>query len=192
MVWRSQKKWQRFDPSDVRSARNVAQMHSKRGDVLLEMKRTAQAIVDYEAGLAANIDLQKRAPTQSEYQRDVAASHKRLGMAYLQAGQGKLSAEHFEQALKFAHARFIANPEVPSIRRDFAVALGDRVLASGDLKGRCAQAAQSLAIWKGLEKDGILSPSDKPQMQTLQRIMAKGLACDDPARAGVTNETILQ
>jgi len=180
------------DPSDVRSARNVAQMRSKRGDVLLAMKRTDEAIRDYQAGLDANIALQKRAPDQSEYRRDVASSHKRVGMAYLQAGKGHEAARHLDQALEYSRQKYIANPEAPGIRRDLAVALGDRVLVTGSLKLRCAWAAESLALWQGLEKDGILSPSDAPQLPMLQKIMSKGLACDQPGHPGVSDETLLQ
>jgi len=180
------------DPEDVRSARNVAQMHSKRGDVLLAMKRTDEAIRDYQAGLDANIALQKRAPGQSEYRRDVASSNKRVGMAYLQAGRGLEAARHLDEALKYSREKYIANPEAPGIRRDLAVALGDRVLVTGSLKLRCAWAAESLALWQGLEKDGILSPSDAPQLPMLQKIMSKGLACDQPGHRGVTDDTLLQ
>ncbi len=180
------------DPSDIRSARNVAQMHSKRGDVLLAMKRTDEAVRDYQAGLDANIGLQKKAPAQSEYQRDVAGSHKRLGMAYHQAGKGEKSAAHLDVALKYARSKFDANPSVPALRRDLAVALGDRVLTAGKLSLRCAWAAESLALWRGLEKDGILSPSDAPQLPMLQKIMSKGLACDQPGHPGVSDGTLLQ
>lgn len=180
------------DPSDVRSARNVALMHSKRGDVLLAMNRTDAAIADYKAGLAANIALQKRAPTQSEYQRDVAFSHKRVGMAYHQAGEGVQAAVHLDEALKYARMKYDANPKAPAIRRDLAVALGDRTLTTGKLKLRCTWAAEALALWKGLEKDGLLSPSDAPQLPMLQKIMTKGLACDQPGRADVSDETLLR
>lgn len=185
-------KMAKIDPADVRSARNVAQMLSKRGDVLLAMKRTAEAIKDYQAGLEANIALQKRAPTQSEYQRDVAASHKRLGMAYHAEGNGLKAAAHLDAALDYSRKKYNANPEAPSIRRDLAVALGDRVLTVGKLSIRCAQAAESLAIWQGLEKDGLLAPSDASQLPMLQKIMSKGLACDEPGRADVSDQTMLQ
>jgi len=180
------------DPSDVRSARNVAQMHSKRGDVLLAMKRTDEAIRDYQAGLEANTSLQKKAPTQSEYQRDVAGSHKRLGMAYHQAGQGAKAAAQLDEALKYARQKYQANPAVPALRRDLAVALGDRVLTAGKLSLRCGWAAESLALWQGLEKDGVLSPSDAPQLPMLQKIISKGLACDKPGHPGVSDDTLLQ
>jgi|GEM_PF-1009064 len=180
------------DPSDVRSARNVALMHSKRGDVLLAMNRTDEAIADYMAGLEANIALQKRAPTQSEYQRDVAFSHKRVGMAYHQAGKGVQAALHLDEALRYARMKYEANPQASAIRRDLAVALGDRTLTAGKLKLRCAWAAEALALWKGLEKDGLLSPSDTPQLPMLQKIMTKGLACDQPGRADVSDETLLR
>ena len=180
------------DPSDVRSARNVALMHGKRGDVLLAMGRTDEAIVDYKAGLDANIALQKRAPTQSEYQRDVAFSNKRLGMAYHQAGKGLQAAAHLDEALKYARMKYEENPGAPAIRRDLAVALGDRTLTTGKLKVRCDWAAEALALWKGLEKDGILSPTDQPQLPMLQKIMTKGLACDQPGRADVSDETLLR
>ncbi|MGH8107150.1 MAG: protein kinase domain-containing protein [Arenimonas sp.] len=185
-------KMSRTDPSDLRSARNVAQMHSKRGDVLLAMNRVSEAVKDFQAGLDANVALQKRAPTQSEYQRDVAASHKRLGMAYHVAGNGSLAAMHLDAALKYSREKYKANPEVPSIRRDLAVALGDRVLTAGKLDLRCAWAAESLALWQGLEKDGILSPTDAPQLPMLQKIMSKGLACDQPGHPGVSDDTLLQ
>jgi len=182
----------RIDPSDVRSARNVAQMHSKRGDVLLAMNRTDEAIADYQAGLEANVLVQKRAPTQSEYQRDVASSHKRVGMAYLQSGKGRQAAMHLDEALKFARDRYKENPAAPAVRRDLAVALGDRVLVTGKLATRCSWAAESLVLWQGLDKEGLLGPSDKPQLSSLEKIMTKGLACNDPGRAGVSDETLLQ
>ena len=182
----------RIDPGDLRSLRNVALMHSKRGDVLLAMKRADDAIADYQAGLDANIALQKRAPSQSEYQRDVAASHKRVGMAYLQNGKGPEAAMHLDEALKYSRERYVASPQAPAVRRDLAVALGDRVLATGKLSLRCVWAAEALALWQGLEKEGILTPTDKPQLPMLQKIMTKGLACDQPGRAGVSDETLLQ
>jgi len=182
----------RIDPGDLRSLRNVALMHSKRGDVLLAMKRADDAIADYQAGLDANIALQKRAPSQSEYQRDVAASHKRVGMAYLQNGKGPEAAMHLDEALKYSRERYVASPQAPAVRRDLAVALGDRVLATGKLSLRCAWAAEALALWQGLEKEGILSPTDQPQLPMLQKIMTKGLACDQPGRADVSDETLLQ
>jgi len=180
------------DPGDVRSARNVAQMHSKRGDVLLAMKRTDEAIKDYQAGLEANTILQKKAPTQSEYQRDVAASNKRIGMAYLQAGRGQEASGYLDEALKYAREKFKANPEAPGIRRDLAVALGDRVLVTGSLRLRCAWAAESLALWQGLEKEGVLSPADAPQLPMLEKIMEKGLRCATPGHPDVSDNTILQ
>jgi len=160
----------RIDPSDVRSARKVALMHSKRGDVLLAMKRNDEAIADYKAGLEANIALQKRAPSQSEYQRDVAASNKRVGMAYLQTGKGAEAAMHLDEALKYSRERYVASLNAPAVRRDLAVALGDRVLATGKLSLRCAWAAEALALWQGLDKDGILTPTDKPQLPMFQKI----------------------
>ncbi len=181
----------RIDPSDLRSLRNVALMHSNRGDVLLAMNNTDEAIKDFRAGLEVNTLLQKKAPTQSEYQRDVAASHKRLGMAYFQNNQGLQAAEYLEMALKYARERYGQNPEVPTVRRDLAIALGDRTLAAGKLDMRCAQAAEALALWQGLEKDGILTPTDKPQLPMLQKIMSKGLACDQPGHPGVTDATLL-
>jgi len=181
----------RSDPNDLRSARNVALMHSNRGDVLLAMKRTDEAIADYRTGLQANVALQKRAPTQSEYQRDVAASNKRVGMAYFQNGQGLQSAEHLDIALKYARERYKESPDSATVRRDLAVALGDRTLTTGKLRLRCAFAAEALALWQGLEKDGILSPSDQPQLPMLQKIMTKGLACDRPGYPGVTDATLL-
>lgn len=182
----------RTDPADMRSARNVAQMHSKRGDVLLAMNRNDEAIKDFQAGLDANTALQKRAPTQSEYQRDVAASHKRLGMAFHMAGKGSEAAIHLDAALEYSRQKYKANPDAPAVRRDLAVALGDRVLTVGKLSLRCAQAAESLALWQGLEKDGLLAPSDKPQLPMLQKIMSKGLGCDEPGRADVSDQTMLQ
>ncbi len=182
----------RIDPGDLRSLRNVALMHGKRGDVLLAMKRTGEAIADYKAGLETNIALQKRAPSQSEYQRDVAASHKRVGMAYLQNGKGPEAAMHLDEALKYSRERYVLSPNAPAVRRDLAVALGDRVLASGKLSLRCAWAAEALALWQGLEKEGILSPTDQPQLPMLQKIMTRGLACDQPGRADVSDETLLQ
>jgi len=181
----------RSDPNDLRSARNVALMHSNRGDVLLAMKRTDEAIADYRTGLQANVALQKRAPTQSEYQRDVAASNKRVGMAYFQNGQGLQAAEHLDIALKYARERYKESPDSATVRRDLAVALGDRTLTTGKLRLRCAFAAEALALWQGLEKDGILSPSDQPQLPMLQKIMTKGLACDRPGYPGVTDATLL-
>ena len=181
----------RYDPSDLRSARNVAQMHSKRGDVLLAMKRTDEAISDYRAGLQANVALQKKAPTQSEYQRDVAASNKRIGMAYFQNGQGLQAAEYLDVALRYARERFGENPKSVTARRDLAVALGDRTLTTGKLSLRCAWAGEALALWQGLEKDGILTPTDKPQLSMLQKIMTKGLACDQPGHPGVDDNTLL-
>ncbi|MEO8001792.1 MAG: protein kinase [Arenimonas sp.] len=182
----------RIDPSDLRSLRNVALMHSKRGDVLLAMQRTNEAIADYRAGLETNVALQKKAPSQSEYQRDVAASNKRVGMAYLQSGKGPEAAMHLDEALKYSRERYVASPNAPAARRDLAVALGDRTLVTGKLSLRCAWAAEALALWQGLDKDGILTPTDKPQLPMLQKIMTKGLACDQPGRAGVSDETLLQ
>ena len=180
----------RAEPSDLRAMRNVALMHSKRGDVWLEMGRLREALDDFRQGLEGYLELSKRDPTQAEYRRDIAAAHKRLGLAYLQAGDGARSAAHLDESLKTARERYALAKQAPAARRDLAVALGERIRARGELRLRCGWVAETLALWQGLQKDGLLSPSDEPQLQETRK-KGSDLGCDGSPRPGVSAETLL-
>lgn len=186
------KKMAAMDAADVRAARNIGYMLNKRGDVLWAMKRTDQAIVDFEAALQANLDLLKRAPGQNEYQRDVASTRRRLALAYIDADQGPQAAEQLDLALGFYRERHTAAPESVVARRDLAAVLGDRSRAVGDIDRRCAWAAESLGLWRGLQKEGVLVPSDEPQLESMARIHDKGLACDQPGHPGVSESRLIK
>jgi len=160
------------NPGDLRSARDLALAYNKRGDALLKMKRIPEAIADFHLGLEGYRRLRDRDPSQAEHQRDFASSNKRLGQAYVAAGQRELAVPYMDEWLKTARDRWQAAPKEVAARRDLAVALADREDVSGSSAQQCGWVMEEADLWRQLEKEGTLSPSDRPQFKQAEERLA--------------------
>lgn len=169
----------RADPRDLRGVRDLALMYSKRGDAYLAMRRPRDAIADFQRGLDMHRRLFEEDPSQTEHERDLGASNKRLGQAYLVAGEGVKAAQYLDVAVAISRRRWQAAPGGSAVRRDLAVNLESRIAAPGPLAERCAWALELRGIWRGLDKEGLLAPSDRPSQKIAED---KAAQCEQPRR----------
>jgi tetratricopeptide (TPR) repeat protein len=148
-------------PTDLTAATAPAEDRSRisglflRGEELVRRGDLEGAVATYRAALAIAQGLAAGDPANAEWQRDVGASHDRIGYVLLLRGDLAGAHEAYGAALAIAEALVARDPANTEWQRDLAVSrlkIGDVHRARGDLAGALEAFRKALAIHEALAR----------------------------------------
>ena len=116
------------EPREAQAQRDLAVMHSKMGNVLLQVGASKQALEHYQQSLEIRRRLATADPADAYAQRDLSIAHSKLGDMQLRLGATAAAREHYQQAVEIRERLAAAHTDDATAQRDLAIVsfkLGD-------------------------------------------------------------------
>lgn len=151
---------------------SYAGIADREGQALLALGYTSRAVERYEN---LHESLRQRAasePDRADYQRDLMASHQRMGDLYKSLGQGERAQAAYQAMLSIAERLAASEPDRADYQRDLVVSLV-RVAPFAE-NGREVW-NRALSILRALAGEGKLNPTDRDMLSKLEAMIQQAI-----------------
>ncbi|MFL5386555.1 MAG: TIR domain-containing protein [Longimicrobiaceae bacterium] len=161
------------EPERADYQRDLAVSYERVGDLYRALGQAKQARQAYLASLQIHERLVQAEPDRADYQRGLLVSLSKVGDIYGDLGQGENARQAYLAQLQIAERLAQAEPDRADYQRDLAASLVRVSTTDEDGAARAAGLHRALAILKGMQERGQLSPVDARIPEYVQGLLEK-------------------
>lgn len=164
------------EPADIQARHNIARSTYRVGVVLVNLKRTKEAIEALSRSETMFKSLIGNEPRNNYYRSDLARINLRKGLALQQIGKREESNNSFTEAMKLWELMAESDPANKNVRRDIAMTnmyLGDNLEKMRKTEAAAEKYKAAVDMMTQLKNENALPEVDEPLIAKMERFIAK-------------------